>query len=329
MKTISIMIACYNEQENIYPIYDAIPVIFQNELSKYNYEILFIDNKSTDSSRNILRKLCSQEPKVKAIFNIKNFGQFNSPYYGLCQTTGDCTILLCCDFQDPVELIPQMVHEWEKGNKVICMIKTSSKENHLIYWMRSAYYKLIRTMSSIEQIEHFTGFGLYDRSFIEVLRRLKDPTPFLRGIVAEYAPDHLEIPYEQQKRRAGKTSNNFFTLFDAAMLSFTSYTKVGLRIATFAGFIISGISFFIALFYLIMKLIFWDRFIAGNAPMLIGIFFLGGIQLFFIGLLGEYIMSMNTRIINRPLVIEEERINFDNPEKRGGLGDSSKKCDEK
>lgn len=241
---------------------------------------------------------------------MKNFGQFNSPYYGLCQTTGDCTILLCCDFQDPIEMIPVMVHEWEKGHKVISMIKTTSRENHLMYWLRSVYYKTIRAMSSIEQIEHFTGFGLYDKSFIRVLRDLDDPTPFLRGIVAEYAPDHLEIPYEQQKRRAGKTSNNFFSLFDAAMLSFTSYTKGGLRAATFGGFLISGMSFLIALFYLIQKLIHWDDFVAGNAPILIGVFFLGGLQMFFIGLLGEYIMSMNTRIIKRPLVIEEERLNF-------------------
>ena len=176
------------------------------------------------------------------------------------------------------------------------------------------YYKTIKMMSSIEQIEHFTGFGLYDSSFINVLRTLKDPTPFLRGIAAEYAPDHLEIPYEQQKRKAGKTSNNFFTLFDAAMLSFTSYTKGGLRLATFAGFFISGCSFLIAMVYLIMKLLHWQEFALGSAPILIGVFFLGGVQLFFIGLLGEYIMSMNTRIMNRPLVIEEERLNFDEKE---------------
>ena len=278
MKTISIMIPCYNEEENVRPICDAVRKVMQEDLPQYNYEILFIDNKSKDKTRSILREMCREDPRVKAIFNMKNFGQFNSPYYGLCQTTGDCTILLCCDFQDPVELIPVMVHEWEKGHKVISMIKTTSKENHLIYWLRSIYYKTIRAMSSVEQIEHFTGFGLYDRSFIDVLRELKDPTPFLRGIVAEYA----------------------------------SYTKGGLRAATFGGFLISGISFIIALFYLIQKLLYWDKFVAGNAPILIGVFFLGGVQMFFIGLLGEYIMSMNTRVINRPLVIEEERINFSN-----------------
>ena len=310
MKKISIVIPCYNEQENVRPICNAVRDVLQKQLSTYDYEILFIDNKSKDSTRTILRELCSEDDHVKAIFNMKNFGQFNSPYYGLCQSTGDCTILLCADFQDPVELLPEMVQKWEEGHKVVCMIKTTSKENKIMYFLRSVYYKMIRSMSSIEQIEHFTGFGLYDKSFIAVLRELRDPTPFLRGIVAEYAPDHVEIPYEQQRRRAGKTSNNFFSLFDAAMLSFTSYTKGGLRMATFGGFVISFISFLVALVYLALKLLYWDRFLAGNAPILIGVFFLGGIQIFFIGLLGEYIMSMNTRIINRPLVIEEERINF-------------------
>lgn len=308
---ISVVIPCYNEEANARPICEAVREILSRELSEYEYELLFIDNHSTDDTRAVLRELCAEDPRIKAIFNVKNFGQFNSPYYALCQTTGDCAILLCADFQDPVELIPTMVHCWEEGNKVVCMTKTSSKENRLVYFMRTVYYKLIKAMSSVHQIEHFTGFGLYDKTFIDVLRTMNDPTPFLRGIVAEYAPDHIEIPYEQQRRRGGKTSNNFFSLYDAAMLAFTSYTKGGLRLATFGGGVISVMSFLIALFYLVQKLIFWDRFVAGNAPMLIGIFFLGGVQLIFIGLLGEYIMSMNTRIMDRPLVIEEERINFE------------------
>lgn len=308
---ISVVFPCYNEEGNVRPICEATRDILNKELPSYEYEILFIDNKSKDGTRTILRDLCSEDPCVKAIFNIQNFGQFNSPYYGLCQTTGDCTILLCSDFQEPVEMIPVMVHKWEQGHKVVCMIKASSKENHFIYLLRSVYYKIIKTMSDVQQIEHFTGFGLYDKQFIDVLRTLHDTTPFLRGVVAEYAPDHLEIPYEQQKRREGKTHNNFFTLFDAVMLSFTSYTKGGLRLATFGGFAISGISFLIALFYLVQKLLHWNQFAAGNAPILIGLFFLGGMQLCFIGLLGEYIMSINTRVMKRPLVIEEERINFD------------------
>jgi glycosyltransferase involved in cell wall biosynthesis len=315
MKTLSVMIPCYNEQENVVPLYEAIKETITKELPEYNYEILFIDNKSKDNTRKLLRELCERDKNVKAVFNMKNFGQFNSPYYGLCQTTGDCTIMMCCDFQDPVELIPTMVHEWEKGHKVVCMIKTSSMENKIMYWMRGVYYKMIKKMSDVEQIQQFTGFGLYDKSFIDVMKQLKDPTPFLRGVVAEYAPDHLEIPYQQQKRMAGKTKNNFFTLFDAAMLSFTSYTKGGLRIATFAGFLLASFSVLVAFVYFVLKLAFWNLFSIGYAPILIGVFFLGGMQLFFIGLLGEYIMSMNERVINRPLVIEEERINFTDSEK--------------
>ena len=311
MKKISILVPCYNEQGNIRPLCESVTKLLQTELAEYSYEIVFIDNKSKDGTRKILRELCVENSNVKAIFNVKNFGQFNSPYYGLYQTTGDCTILLCADFQDPVEMIPVMVREWEKGHKVVCMIKTSSRESKIMYFFRSVYYKTIRAMSDVPQIEHFTGFGLYDRSFVTLLKNLQDPTPFLRGIVAEYAPDYLKIPYEQQKRKAGKTHNNFFSLFDAAMLSFTSYTKGGLRVATFGGFVISAISFLIAIFYFVQKLLHWDQFFAGNAPIVIGVFFLGGVQIFFVGLLGEYIMSMNTRVINRPLVIEEERINFD------------------
>lgn len=311
MKKISVMIPCYNEEENARPIYEAVRNELQKSCPNYDYEILFIDNKSTDNTRQIIRQICAEDKKVRAIFNSKNFGQFNSPYYGILQTSGDCTITICADFQDPVELISRFVAEWEKGYKIVCGIKTSSKESKLMYFLRSCYYKAIKKLSSVEQIEHFTGFGLYDKSFVQTLRNLKDPTPFIRGIVAELGPQRKDIEYQQPQRRAGKTHNNWYSLYDAAMLSFTSYTKVGLRLATFAGFLISGINFLLALIYFIMKLIWWDRFIAGTAPLLIGVFFMGGIQLFFIGLLGEYIMSMNARIMNRPLVVEEERLNFD------------------
>ncbi len=310
MKKISIMIPCYNEEENVKPISKAVIEVLEKELPTYDYEILFIDNDSKDKTRTYLRELCAENKKIRAIFNAKNFGQFNSPYYGMCQTTGDCTVCLCCDFQDPVEMIPKLVHEWECGYKIVCAIKTSSKENPIMRFLRTCYYKMIKKMSDVEQIEHFTGFGLYDKSFIEVLRNLKDPTPFLRGIVAELGFKRKDIPYEQQKRAAGKTHNNWATLYDAAMLSFTSYTKVGLRIATIIGFIFSAISLVVALVYLILKLVFWDRFVAGTIPILLAVCILGSAQLFFIGLVGEYIMSMNKRIMNRPLVIEEERLNF-------------------
>lgn len=311
MKKISVLIPAYNEEENVEPISKAVIDMFREDLPDYDYEIIFIDNDSQDNTRKILRKICQENSKVKAIFNAKNFGQFNSPYYGLTQTNGDCTILLCCDFQDPIEMIPQFVREWENGYKIVCAIKTSSKENKIMRFFRTIYYKMIKKMSDVEQIEHFTGFGLYDKSFINVLRNLDDPTPFLRGIVAELGFKRKDIPYQQQKRAAGKTHNNWATLYDAAMLSFTSYTKVGLRIATIIGFIFSAISLVVALIYLILKLIYWDRFVAGTIPILLAVCVLGSVQLFFIGLLGEYVLSMNKRIMKRPLVIEEERINFE------------------
>ena len=310
MKKISIMIPCYNEEENVVPISRAVVDILQNELPAYDYELLFIDNCSTDRTRDLLRMICSENPKIKAILNARNFGQFNSPYHGMCQTTGDCTITMCCDFQDPVEMIPQFVAEWEKGYKIVSGIKTSSKENGFIYFLRTIYYKLIRKMSDVEMIEHFTGFGLYDQSFIKLLEDLDDPIPFIRGIVAEFGYKRTEIAYEQPRRRAGKTHNNWYSLYDAAMLSVTSYTKVTLRLATFGGFFCSGISFLIGMIYFILKLINWQEFQAGVAPMVIGMCFIGSVQMFFIGLLGEYVMNINTRVMHRPLVVEEERITF-------------------
>ena len=310
MKTISIVVPCYNEEENINALYQAIDHIFNTELPKYTYELIFIDNDSKDRTREIIRGLCDEDKRVKGIFNAKNFGQFNSPYYAMLQSTGDCTILMAADFQDPVEMIPKYVKEWEKGYKIVIGIKKSSKENKIMYWLRSCYYKTIKKLSDVEQIEHFTGFGLYDQKFIQVLQELDDPTPFLRGIVAELGFRRREIPYEQPKRRAGKTSNNFYRLYDAAMLSVTSYTKVGLRLATIFGSICSFASMMVALIYLIMKLVYWDRFPAGMAPLLIGMCFLGSVQIFFIGLVGEYVLSINARVMKRPLVIEEERINF-------------------
>lgn len=310
MKKISILIPTYNEEENVQPLVKAISNIFEEKLEKYDYEIVFIDNASKDDTRTKIREMVYANGHVKAIFNAKNFGQFNSPYYGLMQTTGDCTILMCADFQDPVELIPDFISEWEQGYKIVIGQKVTSQEGKMMYWLRSCYYKVIKRFSDVEQIEHFTGFGLYDRDFIDILSNLDDPTPFLRGIVAELGYKRKEIPYEQQKRRAGKTSNNFYSLYDAAMLSFTSYTKIGLRIATFIGMAISFFSIVIGIVYLILKLILWEEFVAGTAPILIGMFFLGAVQLIFLGLLGEYVLSINQRIMKRPLVIEEERIGF-------------------
>lgn len=310
MKKISIVIPCYNEEENIPLLYKELTALMQRELSEYQYEILFIDNKSRDSSRSLIRELCNKDRRVKAIFNYVNCGPNTNPFFGLRESEGDCSILLYADFQEPIEMIPVMVHKWEEGNKVVCMIKSKSKENRIVYFAREMYYRVFQKMSAVEQIRQFTGFGLYDRSFIDVIRQLHDPTPFIKGIVAEYAPDRVEITYTQQKRKGGKSSLDFWGYYDSAMLSFTSYTKGGLRIASVAGGIIALVSFVVALIYLVLKLLNWNSFNAGNIPILLSVLFLGGCQLIFIGLLGEYIMSINQRVIDRPMVIEEERINF-------------------
>ena len=310
-KTISILIPCFNEQENVIPISEALTNLFREKLPEYQYEIVFIDNDSQDKTRTLLREICGRDKRIKAIFNVKNFGQFNSPYYGMMQTSGDCTILLCCDFQDPIDLIPEMKKKKKKGYKLVVMQKKQSKESKMLYFLRSCYYKLIKKMSQVNQIEQFTGFGLYDKSFIQIMRELKDSTPFLRGIVAELGYKIKFIPYTQEKRRAGKTHNNFASLYDAAMLSFTTYTKGGLRLATFLGFGSSVVCIVLAIVFLVLKLVFWNRFNAGMAPLLIGMFFIGSVMLFFLGIMGEYILSINQRILGRPLVIEEERLNFD------------------
>lgn len=312
-KVISIMIPCYNEVENVELMTKSIINVMTEALPQYDYEILIIDNASTDGTRDVIEKICEQNKKIKAIFNVTNFGQFNSPFYGMCQCSGDCVIPICCDFQDPVELIPVFVEKWEQGHKIVSGIKTSSKESGIMYFLRTCYYKLIKNMSDVKMIEHFTGFGLYDKTFIALLKQLDDPIPFVRGIVAEYGAgfNMIEVEYEQQQRRAGKTHNNFYSLYDAAMLSITSYTKIGLRLATFLGFACSAISIIIAIMYTILKLANWHSFQAGTAPLTIGVFLIGGIQLFFIGLIGEYILNINTRVIHRPIVVEEKRLNFD------------------
>jgi len=310
MKKISIMIPCFNEEENVKPISQAVTEMLEKELPQYDYEILFIDNDSKDHTREYLEEICADNKKIKAIFNTKNFGQFNSPFYGMLQTTGDCTICMCCDFQDPVELVPKFIEEWEKGYKIVCGIKTTSKENKIVYSLRSFYYKTIKKMSAVDQIEHFTGFGLYDKSFMDVLRELDDPTPFIRGIVAELGPERKEIEYCQPERRAGKTHNNWASLFDAAMLSFTSYTKTPIRIATILGAVLIGINVLFSIAYIIAACFYTPLWSMWVIPILISIFLVGSVLLFFIGMVGEYVLNINKRMMKRPLVTEEKRINF-------------------
>ncbi len=308
-KKISVLVPCYNEEENVIPISEAI-ISEIEKLQKYDYELIFIDNCSQDTTREKLRSLCEKNKNIKAIFNARNYGQFNSPYYGYLQTQGDVMITLCCDFQDPPEMIPKMIKEWENGAKIVCCVKKTSKENKVIRFLRTIYYKMIKKMSEVEQIEHFTGFGLYDKSFVDVLRNLDEPAPFIRGIVAELGFKKVEIPYEQAKRRAGKTSNNFNRLYDAAMLSFTTYTKTPIRFFTFFGLMLFVLSTIGLIASSVLFGLVHFNFIIGILISAMGIF--SSIGYIAISLVGEYVMNVKTKVTKRPLVIEECRINFDN-----------------
>lgn len=311
MKLVSIVIPTFNEISNVEILSNEIINLFNDSIPNYQYEIIFIDNHSTDGTKEKIEELCNKNKQIKAIFNAKNFGQIRSPVYGLKQADGDCVIRMSADFQEPISIIPDFIREWENGWKIVIGIKETSEENSLMYFFRTCYYKVFKLISDVDHITHFTGFGLYDKKFIDIIKNINDPLPYLRGIVAELGYDYKSIPYRQSKRRSGKSKNNFFTLYDYAMIGITSYSKVVMRLATIFGFFISGISFLIGLIYLILKLIYWDRFQAGTAPVLIGVFFFSSIQLFFIGFLGEYLMNINIRVMNRPLVIEEKRINFE------------------
>ena len=307
-KRVTIVVPTYNEEENVIPLAEAIGEQM-NVLAAYDYEILFIDNASTDATREKIEGLCAADPRVKAIFNLCNFGQFRSPYHGLCAATGDCAILLCADFQDPVALIPKLLAKWEEGNKVVCAVKTRSRENPLKRLARTCYYKLLCAMSAVKQIEHFTGFGLYDRSFIEVLRQRRDPEPYLRGIVAELAPSPALVPYKQERRRAGKSHNRFSTLYDAAMLGFTSYAKAPIRLMMCFGLFFLLASLTGGVFSLVLGL-------KGQLPtwllILSAVGFFGALDMIFLSIIGEYALAAaRAKRAGEPLVIEERRLNFD------------------
>lgn len=314
MKTISILVPTYNEQDNVNLVYERVTKVMNEQLPAYAYELVYIDNYSTDNTRELIRELCEKDSRVKAIFNARNFGYSRSHFYGLTQMTGDAVMLIHADLQNPPELIPEFVAKWEAGAKVIIGIKNKSKENGFVYFVRGIYYKMMKAMSEVEQIEHFTDFELLDRSFIEVLRKIDDPVPYLRGIVSELGFKMEKIYYVQNKREHGKSYANFFKMYDFAMLGITAYSKTLLRMATFIGGGLAGISLVVALATFIRKLLFWNSFAVGAAATTIGVFFLGAVQLFFIGILGEYVLSINSRVIKRPLVIEEERLNFSGAE---------------
>lgn len=307
MKTVSIVIPTYNEQENIPRIHERIRKLFSESLTGYRYKILYIDNCSTDDSRSVIRSEAGKDPDVQYIFNAKNFGFSRSTFYGLTQSEGDCSVLLFADMQDPPELIADFLREWENGSKVVVGIKNKSNESRFMYGIRSIYYKFINLITDIEHIEQFTGFGLYDRTVIETFRELDDPIPYLRGIVAELAPDCRKIFYEQRRREFGESSFNFLKLYDVAMLGITSYSKSLMRLATFMGVVIAFVSFVLAVITFILKLTGVVDYPTGNAAILFGVFFMGACQLIFLGILGEYISNINIRTMRRPLVVEEER----------------------
>jgi polyisoprenyl-phosphate glycosyltransferase len=309
MKTISIVTPCFNEEKNIEPLYHAVKSVF-SKLKKYRYEHIFIDNASTDNTVGELKKIAKKDKSIKIIVNARNFGHIRSPYYGLLQAKGDAAILLVADFQDPPEMIAEYLKKWESGYEIVLGTKNKSKESAFIFSLRKLYYLTIRKFGEFEHIDNYTGFGLYDKKVIRTLAKFKDPYPYFRGLIAEIGFNRCIIPYVQPKRKFGKTKNNFYTLYDMAMLGFVNNSKIPLRLSAFIGFIIGTISFIIALMYLIYKIIYWDRFQLGSAPIIIGIFFFSSIQLFFIGILGEYIGAIYTQVKDRPLVIEKERINF-------------------
>lgn len=312
MKLISIVTPCFNEEHNVQELHRRLADV-RASLPGYRFEHIFIDNASTDATVAQVKQLISVDPTVRLIVNTRNFGHVRSPYYGILQAGGDAVVSMAADLQDPPELIPEMVRAWESGYRVVAGIKRQSRESATMWLVRSVYYRLARQMADVQLIEHFTGFGMYDRSVIDILRGLDDPYPYFRGLIAEIGFDIARIPYDQQRRTRGITKNNFYTLYDLAMLGITSHSKVPIRLATMAGFALSILSFLISLAYLTMKLLFWERFQLGTAPLLIGIFFFSSVQIFFIGLIGEYVASIHTRVQRRPLVVELERFNFDPP----------------
>lgn len=308
-KMISIVTGCYNEEENVEKLYSQVEKIMST-FTDYSYEHIFIDNNSRDNTVGILKSLAKIHKNIRVIVNARNFGHIRSPYHGILQAKGDAVIYIVADLQDPPALIRQFIKKWEEGYKIVIGVKTKSKENPAMFAVRRIFYLLIKKVSETDHIDNFTGYGLYDKKFIDVLRNLDDPYPYFRGLVSELGFERFEIPYTQAKRNGGRTNNNFFTLYDMAMLGFVNHSKLPLRMASFIGFAVAILSFIAAFGYLIDKLLHWNEFDAGTAPLIIGLFFFSSVQLIFIGILGEYISAIYTKVRNHPLVVEKERINF-------------------
>ncbi|MCX7109974.1 MAG: glycosyltransferase family 2 protein [Proteobacteria bacterium] len=311
MALISVLAGTFNEEDNVRELYDRITRIFQEQLPEYSYELMVIDNASTDNTVPVLKEIAAQDRRVKIIVNNRNFGHIRSGYHAFLQAKGDAVILMASDLQDPPELIPKFIRKWEEGYKIVLAQKTNSEESALFFFVRKTYYNLISRLSEIELVKNATGFGIYDRRVVEDIRQINDPYPYFRGLICDLGYERALVSFTQPTRKRGFSKNNFYTLWDIALLGITNHSKVPLRLATFLGFAVGGLSFFIAISYLIYKLLYWDSFQVGTAPLVIGLFFIGAVQLFFIGILGEYIGSIQTQVLKRPPVIEKERINFD------------------
>ena len=308
-KLITVAAGCYNEAENLEEFVARVEAVFKS-LPQYELELIIIDNASQDGSQAILRRLAAEKPHLKVILNARNFGHIRSPYHALLQGSGEACLQMASDLQDPPELIPEFLAKWEAGYKAVVAVKEQSEEGALLFFVRRSYYKLVHRLAEFEIIPNFTGFGLYDKAIIEYLRKLDDPYPYLRGLISEIGLPTAQIPFHQPSRKRGLTKSNFYILYDIAMLGITNHSKLPLRLATMMGFALSFISFLIGIAYLIYKLLFWQRFVLGVAPVVIGLFFFSSVQLFFIGILGEYIGAIHTQTLKRPLVVERERLNF-------------------
>jgi glycosyltransferase involved in cell wall biosynthesis len=311
MTFLSIVTGCFNEEDNVTELHERICRTFANELPGYAFELIFIDNASTDKTVEVLKGIGRTDKRVKIIVNNRNFGHVRSGYYAMLQAKGEAIVAMASDLQDLPEMIPKFVRKWEEGYKVVLAQKTNTEESLLFSFFRKTYYMISNRLSEIELVKNATGFGLYDRRVIEDIRQINDPYPYFRGLICDLGYDRALIPFTQPARKRGITKNNFYTLWDLAMLGITNHSKVPLRLATFLGFCVSGFSFLVAAGYLIYKLLFWSSFQVGIAPLVIGIFFIGAVQLIFIGILGEYMGSIHTQVLRRPPVIEKERINFD------------------
>ena len=310
MKKISLFTPCYNEEKNVLNMYNKVTEIM-SQVEGYDYEYVFIDNCSTDRTAEILKEIAGKDKRVKVIINQRNFGPSRSGSYGFFQTSGDASICFACDFQDPPEMIPEFIKKWESGYKVVWGKKTDSKESGILKFIRKRYYKIVKKLADSEQYENVTGFGLYDKEVMNLLKQCSDPEPNFRNLIGEFGYEVAFVNYVQEKRKEGKSSYNFFRYFNVALHSVVTTSKIPLRMCTVLGFLVAGFSFLVGMAYLIVKLIFWNSFNIGLAPVVIGVFFLGAVQLFFLGVLGEYIGEILTRQMNRPLVVEKERINFD------------------